>query len=65
MTEQAEEHTGPEIRVQEVPRAAFAEAMRLLGIEQDGPDRALTSVHIEEGRITATYVQVGRVIPER
>jgi hypothetical protein len=40
-----------------IPAADFAEAMRLLGIEADNPDRALVEVHIHEGRIDAVYVQ--------
>jgi hypothetical protein len=40
-----------------IPSTDFAEAMRLLGIEADNPDRALVEVHIHEGRIDAVYVQ--------
>ncbi|MBF6298253.1 hypothetical protein IU459_11945 [Nocardia amamiensis] len=40
---------------------AFAAAMRLLGLNPDDPERALMTVRIEEGRITATYAQSNRV----
>ncbi|MBF6277022.1 hypothetical protein [Nocardia nova] len=41
-----------------ISSADFAEAMRLLGIEPDNPDRALVEVRIHEGCIDATYAQV-------
>lgn len=41
----------------------FAAAMALLGVESDNPDRALTSVLIEQGRITSTYVEIQHISP--
>lgn len=37
----------------------FAEAMRILGIDTDNDTRPLLSVHIEKGRITATFTEAG------
>ena len=39
----------------------FQQAMDLLGIDNRDPDRALVTVHIEAGRITATYATVSNV----
>lgn len=39
-----------------IPSADFAEAMRLLGIEANNPDRALVEVHIHAGCVDAVYV---------
>ncbi|WP_280245561.1 hypothetical protein [Nocardia abscessus] len=44
-----------------VSRENFAKAMRLLGLDPDNPGRALLTVHIEDGRITATYGQINHV----
>ena len=44
-----------------VSREDFTTAMRLLGLDPDNPERALLTVHIEDGRITATYGQINRV----
>lgn len=50
---------GPAGTGQAVTPEAFNAAMRLLGLDVDHPeDRALVSVQIAEGRITATYAQI-------
>lgn len=52
-------HTVPAMgsNTNRIPAADFAEAMRLLGIEANNPDRALVEVHVHEGCIDAVYVQ--------
>lgn len=50
--------------VGEISHADFVQAMTLLGLELvtgDNLDRVLTEVHIDYGRVTATYTQVLRV----
>lgn len=47
-----------------VPVGNFYAAMRLLGLDPDNNHKALVSVHIEAGQITAGYSQVGRIVPD-
>lgn len=48
--------------VGKVTRADFDAAMVLLGVDNADPERALVSVVISEGRITATYAQINHVV---
>lgn len=48
--------------VGQVTRADFDAAMVLLGVDNADPERALVSVVISEGRVTATYVQTNSVV---
>ncbi|MFR9773137.1 hypothetical protein [Nocardia sp. SC052] len=53
----APEHT-TEVVSARVPLADYDKAMRLLDLD---PDRALVTVHIEHGVITATYTELSKV----
>lgn len=48
--------------VGKVSRADFDAAMVLLGVDNTDPERALVSVVISEGRVTATYAQINHVV---
>lgn len=48
----------------QVPVGNFYAAMRLLGLDPDDNHKALVSLHIEDGTITAGYSQVGRIVPD-